>query len=162
VGVAFSRDGKFLAGSVLGETRVWNADTFANLLVLPGGGFFIDFTPDNTLLAGDFGPFGAAGHAVRRWQLPSGKSLPPIKVLGRGNWSRFALSTDGRTPAHVEQDSRSVQIDDVPTGKPRFPEPGHTALVIAAVFHPDGKMLASRCASPSARRRGRSLRQRPN
>jgi WD40 repeat protein/serine/threonine protein kinase len=143
--VAFSADAKDVASAGRDSTvEVWDAAsppeprTLRSPSVLTYGGMVecLAFGPDGRRLVS-----GHDDHALRIWELPSGRTLrvipghtKPIKCA--------AFSPDGRTVASGSID-RTVRLWDVETGKPRLTFSGHTDELRGLIYMPDGHTILS-------------------
>lgn len=117
--VAFSHDGKFVAaGNLMGEVRVWNAETgelvaqwttndFTSWGIIKshcyiGGIFDLHFTPDDQhLILTGMGPMRdpMAGNGKQTWQKYAWRETPPTKsgeyANGEGLMETLAFTPDG-------------------------------------------------------------------
>ena len=101
-GVAYSPDGTRLAtAGTDGKTKIWDAETGRELLILPGGGFDVAFGPDGTRLAR-----GLDSGAAKVWDAETGQEL--ITLTGHAAWTNgVAFSPDGTRLASVAGDWRA-------------------------------------------------------
>jgi WD40 repeat protein len=97
--VAFSPDGKLLAGS---KGKVWDAQTGKELFIIQGGG--AAFSPDGSRLAS------AGGEWLKVWNTQTGEELLTLKVH-TGGVGNVVFSPDGHRLAGVGWDG-SVRIWD--------------------------------------------------
>jgi WD40 repeat protein len=154
--VAWSPDGRLLAGGGDGQVIVWNADTYEvlhNLKDTAGSGL-LAFTPDGrTLLtAAHVRPKGER-HAFTRWDVMTGTPQTSCELPLRGGPSFGLLSRDGRTVFVGEgqpADAR-VRAYDAQTGQERFPLRGHAGAVQSVAVSPDGRTLATASADRTVR-----------
>ena len=143
--VAFSPDGKTIAGGIGDETiRLWDAAT-GKPLGEPLRGHessvsSVAFSPDGTTLAS-----GSHDKTIRLWDAATGK---PLGEPLRGHWSNvysLALSPDGKMLA--SGGLSEIRLWDAATGKPLGEIPsvqvGSLDPVADVAFSPDGKTLAS-------------------
>jgi WD40 repeat protein len=161
--VAFSPEGQWLAsGGLGGRIHLWDADTGKEIRVLRGhrsgdrsrftllngkeiqrwGGGppsvnSLAFAPDRqTLYSG--------GKIIRRWQIPSGRELPPFPEQ-QGEVFRIAVSPDGRTVAsgHHDEQGPRICLWDSGTGRRRRTIECSGKWITHVLFSPDGSQLAS-------------------
>ena len=120
--LSWSVDGTRLAlpGAEPGTVRVWDAGT-GTAAVLHGGPAAVTalaWSPDGRQLAG-----GCQDGAVRRWEVATGQSLPPLGALGRRVWA-VAWSPDGKrlvAAAGMAPDLLStLRAYDLATGSPAW------------------------------------------
>lgn len=138
--VAFSPDGRFLAaaGHYTRDVLLWDTRTLRRVGVLEGHGRPVQsvrFSPDGSTLA-------TASHidrTTRLWSLRTRRQLAsfPSAVT----WTAF--SPDGRTLATGGRTFSSVHLWDARTHKGLGALTGHTGMVGAADFGPDGATLAT-------------------
>lgn len=140
--VAFSPDGRFVAGGATGgRVLLWDTETGEQKMILEGGGSFVRFSPDGKLLA-------TAGETMPTlWELPSGAKK--LSFEGHGSSGLFtsrdvhalAFSPDGKMVVSGAADG-SIRVWEAATGKvlKTFEEPEGISSVI---FSPDGKILAA-------------------
>jgi WD40 repeat protein len=154
--VAFSPDGRFLAGGSDYALKVWDVaslkETGSAEFPQPwmGAAGLLTFTPDGTTILGvghdqrsNDGP-----HTLRRWDAATGKELPRRQedpgLMGRRGFACYCLSPDGTTLAGVgAEEEQVVRLHDAQTGQPRFAEAGHLRAVVGVAFSPDGRLVAS-------------------
>jgi WD40 repeat protein/serine/threonine protein kinase len=143
--VEFSLDGSEVASASADMTvRLWNPanpprpHTLESPSVLTYGGSVdcLAFSPDGSRLVS-----GHDDHALRTWELPTGRLLNLIK--GHTNIINcVAFSPDGRIIASGSRD-RTVKLWDAETGAARSMFKGHTDEVGALIFTPDGQSVLS-------------------
>jgi WD40 repeat protein len=158
--VAYSPDGSLLAvgygrfvgllqGSRPGQAVLWEARSGKRKLSIAGqvdGVRSVTFSPDGRSLA-----IAEYPGVIRLWDVPSSrerlaiKPEPPARTPGT-----IAFSPDGKWlaagiwPVSKDGDLRGdVVIWDTSTGKPARRLKGHTDMVNAVAFSPDGKLLVS-------------------
>eukprot|EP00808_Paulinella_micropora_P003380 g15493.t1 len=147
--LAFSPDGQRLASA--GADRsilVWHAVSGMRLLELKGHTDVVNslvFSPDGKTLAS-----GSADKSMRVWDVDTGQQLQALTGHSRGVPS-VAYSPDGKILAACMH--KAIRLWDMSSSEAviRLDLQGHTALVNAAVFLPDGKRVASISWDNSAR-----------
>ena len=141
-GVAYSPNGRTIAGANASEIRLWDADTGAHKHTLDGGSR-VTFTRDDHTLA-----------AVRKgkihfWDVVTGVHKRTLNVPDAAI-SDIAIARDGRTLAvghstdpYDYDGIRTLRVWDAETSEHIRTLEGHTGDVKSVVFSPDGSMLAS-------------------
>jgi WD40 repeat protein len=164
--LAFSPDGTVLvSGMGNGTIQFWRASDGTLLKELDGDGGLADsneafgvmclaFSSDGTILAAGLGD-----DSVRLWHIPDGKLLSTFG--GYVNFSRgvtsLVFSPDGTILAEGALDRSSKSEDEtlelwqVPEGKPLCTLSGSVEEVNSVVFSPDGTLLASGATDHSVR-----------
>jgi WD40 repeat protein len=159
---AFSPDGKLLAVGGRGTTaadadrgviRLYDMGTGKEVGELRGHATPVTdllFSPDGlTLASGGQVLFGAWGrgedqvkeeHMVRVWDVATRRQR---RALGGQRGNLGAFSPDGRTLALRGFLEKTVSLWEVASGEQRGRLEGHTEMVFATAFAPDGKNLAT-------------------
>jgi WD40 repeat protein/tRNA A-37 threonylcarbamoyl transferase component Bud32 len=139
-GVAFSPDGRHLAGACWDRTvKVWDALTGEGALTLVGHTrpvTSVAFSPDGRRLASASGD-----GTVKLWDAQTGRLALTLQGHTEGV-SSVAFSPDGRRLASASYD-RTVKVWDAQTGRLALTLQGHTEQVYGVAFSPDGRRLAS-------------------
>jgi WD40 repeat protein/DNA-binding XRE family transcriptional regulator len=147
--VAFSPNGKLLAGADAHTVRLWNPTTGQAIgTPLPAdspsgaGVYSAAFSPDGKLLAS------ASGATVRLWNLATRQPIgaPLRAVAGPGTVNGVLFSPDGKLLATAGSDG-TVRLwnpaTGQPVGEPLVADAAAGGSVNAVAFSPDGKLLAS-------------------
>jgi WD40 repeat protein len=149
VGLAFSPDGKFLAGGLnTSQAVLWNLQTQKKIFSVPfeysGRNIgTLAFSPDGKLLAA-----GSDDYSIKIIDVASGK---PLRTLKHDLWVRSVFfSPDGTKLLSGSYDATAVTWD-VATGQKILTLSGHTAGVTQAVFSPDGTRIATASADGTAK-----------
>jgi WD40 repeat protein/predicted Ser/Thr protein kinase len=138
--LAYSPDGRWLAGASTDEKTIWlfDAHTHERLAQFPGHEGIIrtvTFSPDSRRLASC-----GSDHTVRVWKIDDGA----CQVL-RGHTDEIfavAFHPDGTRLASAGRD-RAVWLWDLARGEEVARLQGHTSYVWSLAFSPDGATLAS-------------------
>jgi WD40 repeat protein len=138
--IAFSPDGKTLAGSGAGQdVHIWDTDTGKELRCIQGKAGLIAglaFAPDGKTLAG-----ACADGGVRLWDPATGRERRSLRGHA-GPALAVAFSPDGRTLASGGSD-KTVRLWDAETGKGLHRCTGHEGEVRTVCFVLKGKQVAS-------------------
>ena len=145
----FKADGKTLVGHVNNSLMLWNVETGAaspsrspvrgatdtQLVSSPYGG-------DGKLIAASF--VNALAKSVTLWDVETGRALGTLRTAWSENLygPNVRLSPDGKTYS-VNVPGNKIALGDVATGRVLHVLDGHTEMVTAASFSPDGKRLTS-------------------
>jgi WD40 repeat protein len=146
VQVSFTRDSRLLAATTWkvagsGAVRVWDLhadqELYTNELPDPSVSGALIFSPDGKCLI-------ATGQKrIQVWDARTGKV---VQTLGQeGGLAGMSFSPDGRRLAGADFDGKRVKVfawDGARLAEVRSLE-GHRAPVVAVVYSPDGKYLAS-------------------
>jgi WD40 repeat protein/serine/threonine protein kinase len=135
--MAFSPDGKRLAGATDGTVKVWDAQTGQELLTIDDTYRHVTFSPDGTRLAGS----DKYGRTVKVWDAQTGQELLSCKGHN-GQINTVAFSPDGKRLASGGWD-RIVHVWDAQTGQELLKYKGHSGMIWTVAFSPDGSRLAS-------------------
>ncbi|HYT93435.1 MAG TPA: WD40 repeat domain-containing protein, partial [Gemmataceae bacterium] len=155
--VAFSPDGKLLAGATGGRLCVWDTATGKEVgpfKAHPSQPHHVAFTPDGkALVTMDFDD-----ESVRRWDLATGQErllfhlTPPDKKVRRHRFTTMAFSPEARLMALAEDrldrttalfGECDVYVYDVTTGKQLHRLKKHKNQLWALAFAPDGRVLVT-------------------
>ena len=142
--VAFSPDGKILAGSYHNQVRLWETKTWSAIGTLEGHTHRIPFVaiapvPDaqgQIIVASS-----SYDHTVRIWDLHRRQCLHILREHTNLVWN-LAFSADGQILATSSMDS-TICLWDVATGTLRHVLAGHTHMVSAATFLAGTDLLVS-------------------
>ena len=138
-GLAFSPDGQILASASHDTSvRLWNSFTGKSVYepLEPAGANNIDFSPDGKLMAGGF------NDGVVLWQWQTVEMIAKLPADTKPNSVRF--SPDGHLLAAASD--RGIRLWTLPSNEREtswVDLGGHSGLVYAATFSPDGLYIAS-------------------
>jgi WD40 repeat protein len=142
--VAFSPCGQILASTSPDKTvRLWNIHTGICLKVLSHpstSARSIAFSPDGKLLASN------CDKTVKIWDVRSGECLKTLQGHTNNCLYSVAFSPDSEILASASYD-QTVRLWNIHTGECLKILPHHSFWVRSVVFSPNGKVLASSCAS---------------
>src|SRR5262249_41232151 len=144
--VAFSPDGKFLAGGKWAENastvKVWDLKTGAVAATLEGAGgniFGVTFSGEGKRL---FGSDLGAGGGVRMWEV-TGRLIRTFNASGNTiGLYHPALSPDGKRVV-CNDTPTTVRVWEIEGDKGPVTLDGHTSQPLYAAYSPDGKLLAT-------------------
>ena len=137
--VAVSPDGRWIAsGSLMGEQRIWNAETGALLHTLEEAyGNYVSlmaFSPDGQSLAAFKG-------RLICWDPATGQKKFHFEDYGFP--LDLAFSPDGKTLAVAAMNTEDVVLYNTQTGQIRSKYSGHAKYATSVAYSPDGRWLAS-------------------
>jgi WD40 repeat protein/tRNA A-37 threonylcarbamoyl transferase component Bud32 len=142
ISVCFSPDGKHLASASNKTVKVWNAQTWQEVLAIKGpsyrntpGTYSICFSPDGKRLASP------SGENVMVWDVKTGQILFILNGHA-GEVYSACFSPDGKRLASASSD-KTVRTWDAEAGQQVLTLKGHYRGVNSVCFSPDGKRLAS-------------------
>ena len=144
----FAPDGETIVSAAMnprdnqagGEIFVWKtgSDRILNRLEGHHGTLMnFDFTPDGKTLLGC-----VSGTAVYRWDLPTGKALPPFRFQNAAAVRIAVEPPTGRTTA-LSMSNGVVLIVDTRSGQELRSFKGSSEVMNALAFSPDGDYLAA-------------------
>lgn len=135
--ISLSPDGKTLASLSELRINVWDVENGTELRTLSDDAYLggnLVFSPDGKTLAAGV-QNGTDGTVIKLWDLGSGRVLQTLEG------SPLEFSPDGKILASSK--AKTIKLWDVKTGKELQTLSGHTEVVYAASFSPNGKILAS-------------------
>jgi WD40 repeat protein len=142
-GMVLSHDGQTLGvtcGAAGPEDQIWDVKTGKLRLVLGAGGgvqlWSLSFSRDGKTLVSS-----GNDSMVRLWDAATGRNRRVIALEADSRTQPATLSPDGKMIAAGE--GPLVRLFDATTAKPLFDLKGHTSVVRALAFSPDGKQLVS-------------------
>jgi hypothetical protein len=142
--LAYSPDGKYIASGSFQEVNLWDAQTGALKLRIPG---FADrvvalaFSGNGKLLATGGGPPTEDGE-IKVFEVPAGKLVVAIKNGHSDQVFGVCFSPDATKLATCAAD-KFVKVFEIPSGKFLKSFEGHTHHVLDVGWKSDGKVLAS-------------------
>jgi WD40 repeat protein len=140
--LAFSPDGKHLAGGVGGLVKLWDKATGQEVCSFQAGTNYVwsvAFNSDGKRLA----TAGDVTDMLRVWDALDGRKLISLKRQRHTDWIRsVAFSPDDKRVATASED-RTVRIWDANDLEEIQSFKGHTDRVLSVAFNQDGKRVAS-------------------
>jgi WD40 repeat protein len=159
--VAFSPDGRLLVtGNGEGIVKIWNAENGQELraLVGPKGTVTnVAISADGKRVVASNSPAvqldskqALGNNTATVWDAVTGKELLTVSPDGYWNFiDGVAISPDGRFA--VLNKERETRVWDLATGQEKFALAGHTGLLYALAFSPDGGRLLTGSADGTAK-----------
>jgi WD40 repeat protein len=145
--VVYSPDGKYFAGGDAHGFKVWDPETLDTVRTVQTPAEYLAFGPDSqTLFAATTVEKDRPVHTFTRWDVLTGKQLPPLPVEFSAEPGRAlpCLGRDGKVLFVVPLNNATyVRAIDTAAGKELFPRPGHVRPLHAVAVSPDGRTLAS-------------------
>ena len=142
--MAFSPDGRVLAGTYHHQVRLWDTDTWQPIGTLEGHGLRVAYVaiapvpdPQGRVIVAS----GSHDQTVRLWDLHSRQCLHILQDHANLVWN-LAFSGDGQTLATSSMDG-TIGLWEVATGRLQRVLKGHTHMVSAATFIPGTDWLVS-------------------
>lgn len=150
--IAFSPDGKIIAsGSNDSTIRLWGvqADIATKILEDHTGSVnAITYSPYGKVIAS-----GSNDNSIRLWDVQSGKTIKilkghtsPVNTVAYSPDGKFIASGSGEMRTFGEKpvpSDNTIRLWDAQTGKLLNTLKGHSDLINAVAFSPDGKVIAS-------------------
>ena len=161
--IAFSPDGRFIAGGGRGAVWLWQPPSGSGELELSGHGGpeAVTFSRDGRLVA-----TASKDKTAKLWDVATGRELHTL--TGHTRWVYgVAFSPDGRQVATASWD-KTVKLWDIATGRVVRTLEGFKGNVYCVAFSPDGRVLATGSTfsemrevppPPGSRRRGTPRRR---
>jgi WD40 repeat protein len=143
ISIAFSADGKTLAGGSNGSLTIWDVASGKELRTIAdfvSWVHMVALTPDGKKVVS------ADDQNVKLWDVQTGKELHNFLTSQNSPYFRAALSADGKVLA-TSRANQTITVWDVNTGKAlrSWPiKPGKlSSFAMSLAFSPDGKMIAN-------------------
>ncbi len=146
---AFSQDGKWLAGSGIGDPlpMVWNVKSLSKKEISRGAFANVGFHPNGILLA-----TASRDPLVHIINVETGEEVSTF--IGHEGWiSAIAFSPDGKKLASGSDDT-TIKLWDLETGKMIKELIEHSSEIEFLAFNPDGSVLASLGSGTNIQRTG--------
>jgi WD40 repeat protein len=139
-GLAFSRDGKYLAASGHEEKGFVFELSHGDRVALEGHSDLVDcvaFSPESATAA-----TGSLDGTVRLWSVPDGKQQRVLSATGMGPVRTIAFSHDGKLLG-AAGDDRVIRVFDLKTSRVVARMDGSPDAVLSIAFSPHASILAS-------------------
>lgn len=139
-GLAFSKDGRYLAASGHEEKGFFFELAHGDRVSLEGHSDLVNcvaFAPDGSIVA-----TGSSDGTVRLWSVPDGKQRRVLSATGMGPVLAVTFSADGKLLAAAGED-RVIRVWELKTGRVLVRMDGSPDAVLAIAFSPHASILAS-------------------
>ncbi|MBN2269054.1 MAG: protein kinase [Sedimentisphaerales bacterium] len=137
--IAFSPDGKRVASVDMGEVKILDIETGAEVMTISGhkaDAYRLAYAPDGKRIV-----TGSPGGMVTIWDAVTGTQLM-ARRLHDGRISCLAFSPDGGHIASAGQD-KTIRIWDASTGVELMQLSGHKDWTVSIAYSPDGTRIVS-------------------